>query len=372
MKKLFALSLTSLLSIAVFIPSVFAEPLKESTLPLENKTVTHVTGYTVDKNFSNLGANEGTVEVSIESDKTATIEAIFYHAGKTYQLSGEAKESTGFDSPLYSGMSYIETDNEKTPVYYAFNPNVEAINVVFQDQSLQFVDGRNSPSYKEGYSKYLELQPNKEGSLSSKTPSSINSTASVDPYIRGNGFGTDGKTNVYMEVIGPQKLARGKQNIYSIRAWLASDVPKAGYGTNLTGVKFAGNTGDSDVYAQQLFPEAAGNSSSIDVSYSVAYQAFSVSVGYTAASPITSLNYGTSWSLNQSGTWSTATNRYQGSTTGNGLVMRAAIYASSGSSHSGSKTGTAKADLQLTNYGGLGSIMSYWINNNCSWNYNLT
>ncbi|WP_169823442.1 hypothetical protein [Paenibacillus yonginensis] len=247
---------------------------------------------------------------------------------------------------------------------------MDAFNVSFQDQSLQFVDGKTLPSYDEGYKGYKQIHAiGKNNSI----PNSISPLAGVDTYLRGNQFASNGSANTYMEVVGPPTLPHGTSNLYSIRVWLASSLPQSGYGSNITSVHFAGTSGDSDVYAQQVYPiSSGGGGGGLSVSLSIAYQAFSVSIGYSAASVTSWTNNGNSWTHDQNGAWSPSSNQYSSSNIGNGFASQASLYASGGTTHKGSHTGTATANLQITNYGGGGSMVSYWLNNSCTWTYTIS
>ncbi len=330
----------------------------------------HDTGFAYNQQWSNLGTVTATWTVTSETATTMTIQGDINYHGQKWPFSGTATKMAYQPITTFMDSTMGGPDN----LMFSVSPNGH--HLWASNSNVAFTLANPGVTYAK--EKALLHKEMTEAGLagtpanSSATPTaSTNQATSPQTVVGGGGNCTPDPSNNWIDgqgwsdcaevsepallaqMIGNPTMTPGQSFLFDFRVWWANSyATNQNSGFSITQVKMQGATNASEVYENQIYPNFSGGGGTVNVSLAYA----GLSVGYTFPTSGTSdLSNATTWTVDESGSWSPASEEFSSLSTHNGIDSKVSLYANNDAA-TGWHTASATANLQY-----YFPFSSYWI-----------
>jgi len=370
-KSSIVMKIAGLLATVGVLSAFTASGVKAHALP----ATFHDTGFAYNQQWRNLGTTAASWTVTNETATTMTIQGDIKYHGQLWPFSGTATKMAHQPTTTYMDSTMGGPDH----LMFAVSPNGH--HLWASNSQVSFTMANPGVTYAVEKTKLrtdmskagLAGTPSEDpsaGTVKEVSPQSVVggggcTPSSANGWIDGQGWSDCGDLSqpaLYAQIVDNPNITPGQSVMFNFRVWWANSyATNADSGFSITQVKMSGATNATEVYEQQVYPNFSGGGGTVNVS--LAYEGLGVSYSFPSSGTSDEAD-GTNWAVDESGSWSPASEEFSSNSTHNGIDSKVSLYANNDAA-TGWHTASATANLQY-----YFPFSSYWVGaTTFSWEY---
>lgn len=354
MKSSIITKIAGLLAAAGLLSAFTASGVQAETLPI----TFHDTGFAYNQKWNDLGTVTASWTVTNETATTMTVQGDINYNGQQWPFGGTATKMA--NQPITTFMD--STMGGPDQLMFAVSPNGH--HLWASNSQVSFTMGNPGVTYAREKAK-LQAEMSQAGLAGTPNGSTTNGSngivggcvpSSSNTYVDGQGWSDCSGTSepaLYAQIVGNPDMTPGQAMLFNFRVWWANSYgTSSNSGFSITQVSMSGNTNATEVYEQQIYPNFSGGGGGT-VTVDLQYAGFGFQYSFPS-SGTSDLSNATTWTVDESGSWTPASQEYSGDSTHNGIDSKVSLYSNSDAS-TGWHTASATANLQY-----YFPFSSYW------------